>query len=71
MKSRDLLVIRELVRIQQALLEGRIRQPLRRMLHYIEDQANSLLREGGDQIIVTRLLPVDAMQPETALGQHK
>jgi hypothetical protein len=58
------------MRIQETLLESRIRQSLRRMTHYIEDEADGLLCEGGDQVIITSLLPVDAVKTETALGQN-
>ncbi len=40
------------------------------MLHYIEDEVDGLLSEGRDQVIITSLLPVDAVKTETALGQH-
>ncbi len=42
-------------------------QALWRMLHHIEDKADSLLREGGDQVIITGLLPMDPAKAEAAL----
>jgi hypothetical protein len=44
---------------------------LRRMLNHIQDEADGLLGEGRDQIIIPSLLPVDAVNAKTALGQHK
>ncbi len=62
----DLLIISQLVGVQQALFEGRIRVALRRMLHYIQDKADSLLDEGRDQVLLPGLLlPFDAMKAET------
>jgi hypothetical protein len=70
-QSRVLLVICQLVRIQEALFESRIREPLRRMLHHIEDKADGLLSEGQDQVIIPPWLPVDPVQAETVFSQHK
>jgi hypothetical protein len=41
------------------------------MLHHVEDEANGLLSEGRDQIIVSGLLTIDAMEPEAALRENK
>jgi hypothetical protein len=41
------------------------------MLHYIQHEADGLLGQCRDQVIVPGLLPVNAMKPETALSQHK
>jgi hypothetical protein len=41
------------------------------MLHNVEDEADSLLCEGGNQLIIRSLLPVHAMKTETALGQYE
>jgi hypothetical protein len=44
---------------------------LRRMFHNIQTKADGLLGEGGDQVIIPTLLPVDARQAEQAFGQHE
>jgi hypothetical protein len=70
-QSRNLLVVRKLVRIQEALLKRSVREPLRRMLYHVQNEADGLLGEGRDQVIVPRLLPCNAVKPEMAFRQHK
>jgi hypothetical protein len=59
------------MRIQQALLQSRIRQPLWKMLHDVDDEANSLFGKGRNQVIVSGLFPVNPVKAEMALGQHE
>jgi hypothetical protein len=40
------------------------------MLYHIKNEADGLLGEGRDQVIVPGLLPVDPVEPEPALSQH-
>jgi hypothetical protein len=70
-KCSELLVVGELVRVQQALIEGRTRMMLWRTLHKIQNEADGLLGHGQDQVIITILLPADAAKTKLALGQHK
>jgi hypothetical protein len=59
------------VRLQQLVFEGGIRMVTRQTFHYIQDQINSLLGHGCHQVVISSLLPNNAMQPETALGCNK
>jgi hypothetical protein len=59
------------VRLQQPVLEGGIRVVTRRILHYIQHQTNRLLGQGCHQVVVSGLLPNNAVETETALGCNK
>jgi hypothetical protein len=41
------------------------------MLYHIKNEADGLLGEGLDQVIVSGLLSVDPVEPEPALSQHE
>jgi hypothetical protein len=41
------------------------------MLNHIQNEADGLLGESRDQLIVTGLLPVDPVEPEPALSHYK
>jgi hypothetical protein len=41
------------------------------MLNHIQNEADGLLGESRDQIIVSSLLPVDPVEPEQALSQYE
>jgi hypothetical protein len=43
----------------------------RGMLNHIQNEADGLLGESRDQIIVPSLLPVDPVEPEPALSQYE
>jgi hypothetical protein len=58
----------QLVGVQQALFEGSIWVALWRMFHNIQDEADGLLDESRDQVVIPDLIPVDAMKAKTALS---
>jgi hypothetical protein len=41
------------------------------MLYHVQDEADGLLGEGRDQVIVSHLFPCNAVKPETTFCQHK
>jgi hypothetical protein len=43
----------------------------RRVLHYVQNEADGLLGEGRHQEIIPSLLPVNAVKPEPALSRNK
>jgi hypothetical protein len=67
-KCINLLIIHQLVGVQETLLRSSVQEPLWRMLHHVENKADSLLGERRDQIIVSGLLPVDVIKSEMAFG---
>jgi hypothetical protein len=67
-KCINLLIIPQLVRVQETLLKSCVQESLWRMLHHVENKADSLLGERRDQIIVSGLLPVDVIKSEIAFG---
>jgi hypothetical protein len=44
---------------------------LRRILHDVEDKADSLFGEGSHKVIISVLLTVNAMQPEPTLSSDE
>jgi hypothetical protein len=42
-----------------------------RMFHNIQDEADGLLDESRDLVVIPDLIPVDAMKAKTAPGKHK
>jgi hypothetical protein len=65
LKNHSLIII-QLVRLQQPLLENRIWVVARQIFHDVQHEADSLLGEGSHQEVISGLLLIDAVEPKPA-----